>query len=90
MNSLLLVLGSIVLFVIAYMTYGSWLGKQWGVDEKIPTPAHTMMDGVDYVPSKPQVLLRTPFLHRLREQVPSQARSKRRSSVGSLLSCGSL
>ncbi|MFC4805123.1 carbon starvation protein A [Filifactor villosus] len=57
MNSLLLVLGSIVLFVIAYMTYGSWLGKQWGVDEKIPTPAHTMMDGVDYVPSKPQVLL---------------------------------
>lgn len=57
MNSLLLVLGSIVLFVIAYVTYGSWLGKQWGVDEKIPTPAHTMMDGIDYVPSKPQVLL---------------------------------
>lgn len=57
MSSLVLILGSIVLFVIAYFTYGAWLGKQWGVDEKIPTPAHTMNDGVDYVPSKPQVLL---------------------------------
>ncbi len=57
MNSLLLILVSIVLFIIAYLTYGSWLGKQWGVDERIPTPAHTMMDGIDYVPTKPQILL---------------------------------
>ncbi|MDO5301337.1 MAG: carbon starvation protein A [Tissierellia bacterium] len=57
MNSLVLILGSIVIFVIAYFTYGTWLAKAWGIDETRPTPAHTKEDGIDYVPSKPQVLL---------------------------------
>lgn len=57
MNSLVLILVSVVIFLIAYRTYGSWLGRAWGIDEGRKTPAHTMADGVDYVASKPQVLL---------------------------------
>ncbi len=40
------------------MFYGRWLAKQWGVGEgDIPTPAHTMADGIDYVPAKAPVLM---------------------------------
>lgn len=57
MNSLvILVIGIAVLFA-GYVTYGSWLSKQWGVDPKRATPAHTMTDGNDYVPAKSPVLL---------------------------------
>ncbi len=57
MNSLVLILGSIVIFIIAYVTYGAWLAKQWGVDPSRKTPAHTKNDGVDYVPAKTPILL---------------------------------
>lgn len=57
MNALLLVIISIVLFVVAYVTYGAWLAKQWGVDPTRKTPAHEIDDGIDYVPAKPAVLL---------------------------------
>ncbi len=58
MNSLWLMLSSIIIFIIAYATYGAWLAKQWGgVDPSRKTPAHTMEDGVDYVPTSPSVLL---------------------------------
>ncbi|WP_144511752.1 carbon starvation protein A [Bacillus sp. FJAT-22090] len=43
-------LGSIVLLVIAYFTYGKYVEKVFGVKEKRKTPAYTMADGVDYVP----------------------------------------
>lgn len=57
MNSLLLMLGSIIIFIVAYATYGAWLAKQWGIDPTRKTPAHTKRDGVDYVPASPAVLL---------------------------------
>jgi len=57
MSSLILIIGSIVFFIIAYVTYGSWLAKQWGIDPARKTPAHEINDGVDYVPTKPAVLL---------------------------------
>lgn len=57
MNALVLVLISIIAFSIAYVTYGAWLTKQWGVDDTIATPAHTRADGVDYVPASAPVLL---------------------------------
>lgn len=57
MNSLVLILASVVIFIVAYSTYGSWLCKKWGIDPKRPTPAHTRQDGVDYVPAKAPVLL---------------------------------
>lgn len=57
MNSLWLMISSIVIFIIAYATYGSWLAKKWGVDTSRKTPAHEINDGVDYVPTSPAVLL---------------------------------
>lgn len=57
MSSLMLLLLSIFAFLVAYVTYGSWLAKQWGVDPNRVTPAHTMNDGVDYVPAKAPILL---------------------------------
>ena len=57
MNSLLLMIGSILIFIIAYATYGAWLAKQWGVDPSRKTPAHEINDGIDYVPTSPSVLL---------------------------------
>ncbi|MDP3387596.1 MAG: carbon starvation protein A [Eubacteriales bacterium] len=55
--ALILILVAIVAFIIAYVTYGSWLAKEWGIDISRKTPAHTMTDGVDYVPAKAPVLL---------------------------------
>ena len=57
MSSLVLIIGSIVVFLVGYVTYGGYLAKQWGVDPTIKTPAHEMNDGIDYVPTKPAVLL---------------------------------
>ena len=36
--------------IIAYFTYGKYLEKVCDIDEKHPTPATTMYDGVDYIP----------------------------------------
>ncbi|MCF6466778.1 carbon starvation CstA family protein [Clostridium sp. Cult2] len=57
MNSLWLMISSIIIFIIAYATYGSWLAKKWGVDETRKTPANEINDGVDYVPTRPAILL---------------------------------
>ena len=57
MNALWLIVFSIIAFLVAYATYGAWLAKQWGIDSSRKTPAHEMTDGIDYVPSKPAVLL---------------------------------
>ncbi|MBQ2454254.1 MAG: carbon starvation protein A, partial [Lachnospiraceae bacterium] len=57
MTALLIIIAAIVLLVIGYVTYGSWLAKQWGIDPSRPTPANTRGDGVDYVPAHPAVLM---------------------------------
>ena len=57
MTALLIILAAVVLLAIGYVTYGSWLAKQWGVDPTRKTPAESMTDGVDYVPAKPAVLM---------------------------------
>ena len=57
MSALLILFGGFACLFLGYVTYGSWLSKQWGVDNSKPTPAHTMQDGVDYVPAKAPVLL---------------------------------
>ena len=57
MNAIILMLFSVVIFLIAYATYGKYLVEKWGVDESIETPAHRLNDGVDYVPAKAPVLL---------------------------------
>ncbi len=57
MIAVLIILAAIVLLVIGYVTYGSWLAKQWGIDPSRKTPAVEMEDGVDYVAAKPAVLM---------------------------------
>lgn len=57
MSGIVILLIALVIFIIAYVTYGSWLAKQWGIDPKRVTPAHEMEDGVDYIPAKSPVLL---------------------------------
>ena len=58
MNTLLLLIICIAVLLTGYILYGGWLCKQWGVGEnKEETPAHTLEDGVDYVPAKAPVLM---------------------------------
>ncbi len=58
MNSLVLLLICVAVLACGYIFYGRWLCKQWGVGEgDIPTPAHELEDGVDYVPAKAPVLM---------------------------------
>ena len=58
MNTLVLLSVCLVILLCGYIFYGRWLVKQWGVGEgNRPTPAHTMNDGVDYVPAKAPVLM---------------------------------
>ena len=51
MHSLPIVIFSVILFVVAYLFYGRWLVKTWGIDEKAITPAHKLEDGEDFVPT---------------------------------------
>ncbi len=58
MNSLVLLIICVAILGLGYVFYGGWLCKQWGVGEgNNETPAHTMEDGVDYVPAKAPVLM---------------------------------
>ena len=57
MTAILIIVVAIILLLIGYVGYGSWLAKQWGVDPKKSTPAIEMEDGVDYVAAKPAVLM---------------------------------
>lgn len=57
MNAMFLVLIAVVVFLAAYATYGAYLAKKWGIDVTRKTPAHTLNDGVDYLPAKAPVLL---------------------------------
>ena len=57
MTALLIIIAAIICLLIGYVTYGSWLAKQWGIDPKKETPAHYMRDGVDYVAAPPAVLM---------------------------------
>ena len=48
---------AIVLFILAYRYYGSFLERHFDVDDNRLTPSHTDYDGVDKVPTKTAVLL---------------------------------
>ena len=47
---------SIVALVAGYIFYGRYLAKKWGVDNNRKTPAVEINDGIDYVPTKKQVV----------------------------------
>ena len=46
---------------LGYFFYGSWVAKQFNLDPKQPTPAHTHRDDVDYVPTNPFYLFAQHF-----------------------------
>jgi carbon starvation protein len=56
MNIAIVMLGSGVILAIGYRFYGYYINKVLQPDSNRPTPAHTINDGVDYVPTKPLVL----------------------------------
>ena len=51
MNGLVLVGGALVVFLAAYLLYGRWLVKTWGIDPKAKTPAVELEDGGDFAPA---------------------------------------
>ena len=51
MNTLVIVLIAAVCLFAAYVLYGRWLAKKWGIDPKAETPAVLHNDGQDYVPT---------------------------------------
>ena len=57
MSSLVLVLGALSAFAVAYRYYGAFLAAKVAVlDDTRPTPAHRLKDGVDYHPTARLVL----------------------------------
>lgn len=55
MIATMFILGCLIFFV-AYHTYGRFLNRQFNINDAVKTPAHTMRDGVDYVPARQPVL----------------------------------
>ena len=57
MATVLIAVGSLVFYVVAYHTYGRWLTRKiFGIDPNATTPAVELQDGVDYVPSRKEVV----------------------------------
>ncbi|MCH7701212.1 MAG: carbon starvation protein A, partial [Planctomycetes bacterium] len=57
MGTLLIAAGSFVAYLIAYYTYGRWLGRKvFQLDAKAITPAVEVDDGVDYVPTRRSIV----------------------------------
>lgn len=51
MNGVTILLLALVVLGGAYVFYGRYLEKKWGIDKDAKTPAYEMEDGVDYVPA---------------------------------------
>lgn len=56
MNGILMMVIAIVVLGGAYLLYGRYLQKKWGIDPNAKTPAYEMEDGVDYVPADTNVV----------------------------------
>jgi len=56
MNVLVYFLATVVCFGVAYRFYGRFIARSVGEQPDRPTPAVTMNDGRDYVPTRPSVL----------------------------------
>ena len=55
MNGLTLLIIAGVVLVIAYLLYGRFLARVWGIDPERKTPAHEFEDGMEYIPTSPAV-----------------------------------
>jgi carbon starvation protein len=56
MNGLLILVISVVVLSLAYLLYGRFLVRKWGIDPDRKTPAYELEDGQEYVPTSPAVL----------------------------------
>ena len=56
MNGVTIMLISLAVLLFAYILYGRWIAKKWGVDPKRKTPAYEQRDGVDYEPAPKSVV----------------------------------
>ncbi len=56
MSGVMMMVIAIVVLGGAYLLYGRYLEKKWGIDPKAKTPAYELEDGVDYVPADTNVV----------------------------------
>ncbi len=56
MSGILMMVIAIVVLGGAYLLYGRYLQKKWGIDPNAKTPAYELEDGVDYVPADTNVV----------------------------------
>ncbi len=57
MSTLLVAIGAFVGFIVAYHTYGRWLGRKlFRLDPQAAMPSRQLRDNVDFVPSKKEVV----------------------------------
>ena len=56
MNGITMMVLAIVVLGGAYLIYGRYLERKWGIDPNAKTPAYEMDDGVDYVPADTNVV----------------------------------
>ena len=57
MSTVVIALGSLVLYLVAYHTYGRWLSRRlFALDPEARTPAVALRDDIDYVPSHKDVV----------------------------------
>ncbi len=53
----MVVILSVIIFIMAYFTYGRFISHRLGPDNSRTTPANEINDGVDYVPARASLLL---------------------------------
>ena len=57
MVTLLIAAGSFILYLVAYHTYGKFLGQKiFRLDPNATVPSNELKDGIDYVPTKKNII----------------------------------
>lgn len=57
MNSLVLLFVGLAVFFVAYVLYGGYLAKKWGVSKDNITPANRFNDNRDFVPTDAKIVM---------------------------------
>ena len=87
MTAILIIVAAIILLLIGYVGYGSWLAKQWGIDPKKSTPAVEMETVLIMLQQNRQSLWDTIF-HLSQVPARSTDQSRQQYSDGYRYFCG--